>query len=147
MDIHLAHTQGFCAGVAVAIDAVELAIEKYGTPLYVRHHIVHNTAVIEDFESRGVIFIETLEEVPEGQSVIFSAHGTAPEVFKEAERRNLHIIDATCPLVTKVHRAALRYSRKNVQTILIGHRGHQELVGTAGYVKDELRHIVKQKRM
>ncbi len=143
MELHLAHTQGFCAGVAVAIDAVELAIEKYGIPLYVRHHIVHNTAVIEDFEARGVVFIETLSEVPEGQSVIFSAHGTAPDVFKEAKKKNLHIIDATCPLVTKVHRAALRYSKRNVQTVLIGHHGHQELVGTSGYIKDELRFIVE----
>ena len=111
-ELHLAHTQGFCAGVVNAIDIVELSIKKFGVPLYVRHAIVHNTSVIDDFEARGVIFIESLDDVPDQQVVVFSAHGTAPEVFKEAERRNLHIIDATCPLVTKVHRAALRYSRK-----------------------------------
>ncbi|MDA1353542.1 MAG: 4-hydroxy-3-methylbut-2-enyl diphosphate reductase [bacterium] len=141
--IHLAHTQGFCAGVSSAIEIVEIALEKYGTPLYVRHEIVHNTAIIADFKSRGVIFIEDLVDVPDTNTVVFSAHGTAPDVFEEAARRGLHIVDATCPLVTKVHRQAERYSRRDVHTILIGHRGHQELIGTSGYVEDGLRHIIE----
>jgi len=143
LEIHLAHTQGFCAGVSSAIEIVDIALEKYGTPLYVRHEIVHNTSVIEDFKGRGVVFIEDLVDVPDGQTVIFSAHGTAPDVFEAAKKRGLHIIDATCPLVTKVHRQAKRYSDRGVDTILIGHRGHQELVGTSGYVKESLRHIVE----
>lgn len=143
MEIHLAHTQGFCAGVASAIEVVERALEKFGTPLYVRHHIVHNTSVIEDFEERGVIFIEELKEVPEGQNVIFSAHGTAPGVYEEAKLRDITVIDATCPLVTKVHREAVRFSERDVQTILIGHRGHQELIGTSGYVNQNLLHVIE----
>ncbi|MFT5171751.1 MAG: 4-hydroxy-3-methylbut-2-enyl diphosphate reductase [Candidatus Marinamargulisbacteria bacterium] len=143
MEIHLAATQGFCAGVAMAIDVVDQALKLYGTPLYVRHHIVHNHSVITDFEEKGVIFIENLSEVPSGETIIFSAHGTAPEVYKEAEARNLKIIDATCPLVTKVHRHAMRFSKRNVQTVLIGHKGHQELVGTSGYVDSELLHVIE----
>ncbi len=142
-EIHLAHTQGFCAGVSSAIDTVNLALEKFGTPLYVRHEIVHNTSVIKDFEKRGVIFIDTLSEIPPGSHVIFSAHGVAPVVYEDAKEQNLHFIDATCPLVTKVHREALTFSKQGVQTILIGHRGHQELIGTSGYVNPELLHIVE----
>lgn len=142
--IHLAHTQGFCAGVSSAIEIVEIALKKYGIPLYVRHEIVHNTAIIEDFKSRGVIFIENLEDVPDNNTVVFSAHGTAPDVFEDAKIRGLHIVDATCPLVTKVHRQAERYSKRDVHTILIGHRGHQELIGTSGYVQDRLRHIIEE---
>ena len=144
LTIELAHTQGFCAGVAMSIDVVEQALQKYGAPLYVRHHIVHNTAVIEDFEKRGVVFVEELMDVPDGQPVIFSAHGVAPEVFEEAKSKNLHYIDATCPLVTKVHREATRYSTRRVQTVLIGHRGHQELIGTSGYVTDDLLFVVEE---
>ena len=143
MNIHLAHTQGFCAGVASAIEVVNRALEKYGTPLYVRHHIVHNTAVIDDFKSKGVVFIETLSEVPEGARVIFSAHGVAPSIYEEAKKRQLIYVDATCPLVTKVHREATKFSAQGVQTILIGHRGHQELLGTSGYVTPELLHVVE----
>lgn len=142
-EIHLAHTQGFCAGVSSAIDIVELCLQKYGTPLYVRHAIVHNTSIIKDFESRGVVFIEELKDVPDDQVVIFSAHGTAPDVFEKAKQRGLHIIDATCPLVTKVHRQARRYSQRSIPTILIGHRGHQELIGTSGYVDPELLYVVE----
>ena len=141
--IELAATQGFCAGVASAIEVVERALEKYGTPLYVRHHIVHNTFVIEEFEKRGVIFIEELSDVPSDQTVIFSAHGTAPEEYENAKKRNLKVIDATCPLVTKVHREAVRFSNKDIQTILIGHKGHQELIGTSGYVKQEFLHVIE----
>ena len=108
-ELHLAHTQGFCAGVVNAIDIVELSIQKFGVPLYVRHAIVHNTSVIKDFEGRGVIFIEDLSDVPNNQVVVFSAHGTAPDVYAKAKERNLTIVDATCPLVTKVHRQARRY--------------------------------------
>lgn len=143
MEIHLAHTQGFCAGVASAIEVVNRALEKYGTPLYVRHHIVHNTAVIRDFEEKGVTFIEELSEVPEGGRVIFSAHGVAPSIYDEAKTRNLIHVDATCPLVMKVHREATNFSKKDIQTVLIGHRGHQELVGTSGYVTPNLLHVVE----
>ncbi len=142
-DIYLAHTQGFCAGVSSAIEVVNRALEKYGPPLYVRHHIVHNTSVIADFEKKGVVFIEALAEVPDGGRVIFSAHGVAPEVYEEAKSRNLIYVDATCPLVTKVHREAIGFSKKNIQTVLIGHRGHQELIGTSGYVQNDLLHIVE----
>ena len=143
MEIHLAHTQGFCAGVASAIEVVNRALGKYGTPLYVRHHIVHNTAVIKDFEEQGVIFIEELTEVPEGGRVIFSAHGVSPSIYDEAKQRDLIYIDATCPLVTKVHREATNFTKKEVQTVLIGHRGHQELEGTSGYVNPDLLFVVE----
>lgn len=141
--IELASTQGFCAGVSNAIDTVELAIEKYGTPLYVRHHIVHNTRVIQDLEKRGVIFIEELKEVPDNTPVVFSAHGTAPNIFEEAKKRNIKVIDATCPLVTKVHKEALNYVKRGFHIILIGHKGHQELTGTAGYIPEKKRSIIE----
>lgn len=142
-ELHLAHTQGFCAGVVNAIDIVDLSIKKFGTPIYVRHAIVHNTSVIKDFESRGVVFIEDLSDVPNDQVVVFSAHGTAPNVYEEAKQRNLTIVDATCPLVTKVHRQARRYSDRGIHIILIGHRGHQELIGTSGYIDESLLHVVE----
>lgn len=132
--VYLAGTQGFCAGVASALEVVNLALKKYGTPLYVRHHIVHNTTVIHELEKLGVVFIEELDDVPENNTVIFSAHGTAPNEYKKAKYRGLTIIDATCPLVTKVHRQAVRFSEQGYQTILIGHKGHQEMIGTSGYV-------------
>lgn len=143
MEIHLAHTQGFCAGVSSAVEAVNRALQKYGAPLYVRHHIVHNTSVIADFEKQGVVFIEELSEVPDNGRVIFSAHGISPQVYEEAKTRGLVYIDATCPLVTKVHREATGFSKKDMQTVLIGHRGHQELIGTSGYVREGLLHIVE----
>ena len=142
-EIHLAATQGFCAGVASAIEVVELALKKFGSPLYVRHHIVHNTMVIMDLEAKGVVFIECLDEVPSGEVVIFSAHGTSPEQYGLAKQRGVRVIDATCPLVTKVHRAAMRFSERGVQTILIGHKGHQELIGTSGYVDQNLLFVVE----
>ncbi|RAP26575.1 4-hydroxy-3-methylbut-2-enyl diphosphate reductase [Candidatus Marinamargulisbacteria bacterium SCGC AG-333-B06] len=142
-EIHLAATQGFCAGVASAIEVVDRALHKYGHPLFVRHEIVHNTAVIEDFEKKGVVFIENLSDVPENQVVIFSAHGTAPEEYVKAKQRGLHIIDATCPLVSKIHRQAVRFSERGIQTVLIGHKGHQELIGTSGYVDQALLHIIE----
>ncbi len=142
-EIHLAHTQGFCAGVSSAIETVERALAKFGSPIYVRHEIVHNTAVISDFEKRGVVFIDDLTEIPEEATVIFSAHGVAPAVYEEAKERNLRYIDATCPLVTKVHREAIGFSKKDIQTILIGHKGHQELIGTSGYVNPELLYVIE----
>jgi 4-hydroxy-3-methylbut-2-enyl diphosphate reductase len=142
-ELHLAHTKGFCAGVVNAIDIVERCLKKYGTPLYVRHAIVHNTSVIRDFESRGVIFIEDIADVPADHVVVFSAHGTEPAVYKQAQERHIQVIDATCPLVTKVHRQALRYTARGVHVVLIGHRGHQELIGTAGHIRPELLHIVE----
>jgi 4-hydroxy-3-methylbut-2-enyl diphosphate reductase len=143
MEIYLAHTQGFCAGVASAIEIVDICIKRFGTPLYVRHEIVHNTAVIEDYRKKGVIFTDELEDIPTGATVVLSAHGVAPSIYSDAKARQLNLIDATCPLVTKVHREAVKFSEKNIPTVLIGHRGHQELIGTSGYVKPELLHIVE----
>jgi len=143
MEIYIAHTQGFCAGVASAIEVVERALAKYGTPLYVYHDIVHNTSVVNDFKNRGVIFVEDLADVPAGKRIIFSAHGIPPTVLQEAKQRDLKFIDATCPLVTKVHDEAIQFSKRQIQTILIGHKGHQEMVGTSGYVAPALLHIVE----
>ena len=145
-EIHVASTHGFIAGVASAIEVVDLALKKYGTPLYVRHEIVHNTTVINDFERKGVIFVEELNDVPSDSTVIFSAHGTAPEEYVKAKKRGLHIIDATCPLVSKIHREAVRFSERDIQTVLIGHRGHQELIGTSGYVNSSLLFIVEDEK-
>jgi len=143
MEIFLAKTQGFCAGVASAIDIVELALKNYGTPLYVYHDIVHNTSVVEDMKSRGVIFVENLKTVPYGSRIIFSAHGIPPGLIHEALERRLKYVDATCPLVTKVHKEAVKFSSQKVDTVLIGHLGHQELVGTSGYVDPQLLHIIE----
>ncbi len=143
MEIYLARTQGFCAGVASAVEIVERALQKYGAPLYVFHEIVHNTFVVADFRNRGVIFVDDLSEVPDNERVIFSAHGVSPSVLTEAKRKNLKFIDATCPLVTKVHREAITFSKKDYEIVLIGHKGHQELIGTSGYVAPHLLHIVE----
>lgn len=144
--LELASTQGFCAGVSNAIEIVELSLKKYKLPLYVRHHIVHNTTVIKDLEKRGVIFIESLRDVPPNNPVIFSAHGTDPEIYKEAKKKNIHIIDATCPLVTKVHRGATNYVEKGYHVILIGHKGHQELIGTSGYIPSKKRYVIETEK-
>lgn len=146
MEIFLARTQGFCAGVASAIDIVELALKTYGTPLYVYHDIVHNTSVVNDMKKRGVIFVENLKDVPAGSRIIFSAHGIPPELIPQARELRLKYVDATCPLVTKVHKEAIKYSTINIETVLIGHVGHQELIGTSGYVKPELLHIVENEK-
>ena len=143
MEIYLAKTQGFCAGVSFAIDIVEQALRKYGAPLYVYHEIVHNTYVVNDFRNRGVIFVENLNDVPQGRRVIFSAHGVPPSVIQTAKERKLKYVDATCPLVTKVHNEATKFSRLHQAIVLIGHKGHQELIGTAGYVDPELLYIVE----
>lgn len=146
MEIFLARAQGFCAGVASAVQIVDLALEKYGAPLYVYHDIVHNTYVVNDFKKRGVVFIEDIEEVPEGARIIFSAHGVPPDVIEKAKRRKLRFLDATCPLVTKVHNEAVKFSHKEYDTVLIGHKGHQELIGTSGYVYPELLYIVENEQ-
>jgi len=135
MEVILAQPRGFCAGVVRAIKIVERAIEIYGTPIYVLHEIVHNRHVVEDLKNQGAFFIEKLDEVPTGAVVIFSAHGVSPAVMKEAEKRKLHVIDATCPLVTKVHFQAQRYRREGFEVIIIGHPGHPEVEGTRGWVE------------
>ena len=143
MEIYLAKTQGFCAGVSFAIDIVDQALEKYGPPLYVYHEIVHNTYVVNEFRKKGVIFVEDVNEVPVGSRIIFSAHGVPPSVVEDTRDRQLRFVDATCPLVTKVHNEASKFSSKQYETVLIGHRGHQELKGTAGYVDPQYLHIVE----
>lgn len=134
MQVILAQPRGFCAGVIRAIEIVRRALDIYGPPVYVLHEIVHNRHVVEDLKSQGALFIEMLDEVPTGSVVIFSAHGVSPGVMKEAQKRRLHVIDATCPLVTKVHHQAQRYSRENFEVIIIGHPGHPEVEGTRGWV-------------
>jgi 4-hydroxy-3-methylbut-2-en-1-yl diphosphate reductase len=128
--------RGFCAGVVRAVDIVELALEAYGAPVYVHHEIVHNTYVVEQLRRRGAIFVETITEVPSGAVLVFSAHGVPPTVRQEATERSLRVIDATCPLVTKVHLEALKFAREKRTIILIGHRDHQEIVGTSGEAPD-----------
>lgn len=128
----LAAPRGYCAGVERAVDTVEHALERFGAPLYVRKEIVHNRHVVTTLEARGVVFVDETDDVSEGATVVFSAHGVAPDVREQAVRRNLLAIDATCPLVTKVHNEAKRYAREDYQILLIGHEGHEEVVGTAG---------------
>jgi 4-hydroxy-3-methylbut-2-enyl diphosphate reductase len=132
MKVLLSKPRGFCAGVVRAIQIVESALDKYGPPIYVKHEIVHNRRVIDDLRKKGAIFIEDLAEAPEGSRLIYSAHGVAPSVREAANQRRLITIDATCGLVTKVHSAAKRYAEKGYQIILIGHRDHVEIIGTAG---------------
>jgi 4-hydroxy-3-methylbut-2-en-1-yl diphosphate reductase len=128
----LAKPRGYCAGVDRAVQAVEIALTRFGAPVYVRKQIVHNTHVVRDLEQRGAVFVEETEEVPEGSVVVFSAHGIAPEVREEAARRGLTAIDATCPLVTKVHNEAKRFAAGDYDILLIGHEGHEEVIGTTG---------------
>jgi 4-hydroxy-3-methylbut-2-enyl diphosphate reductase len=128
----LAKPRGYCAGVDRAVQTVEKALERFGAPVYVRKQIVHNTHVVRTLEKRGAIFVEETDEVPEGAVVVFSAHGVAPEVHKEAKDRSLRAIDATCPLVTKVHSEARRFASQGYEILLIGHEGHEEVVGTTG---------------
>jgi 4-hydroxy-3-methylbut-2-en-1-yl diphosphate reductase len=129
--------RGFCAGVVRAVDIVELAVEAYGPPVYVHHEIVHNRYVVEQLRRRGAIFVESVEDVPVGAVLIFSAHGVPPTVRDEARLRKLRVIDATCPLVTKVHLEALRFAREGRTIILIGHKDHQEIVGTSGEAPEQ----------
>ncbi len=132
MEIRLANPRGFCAGVDRAIDIVNRALEVFGPPIHVRHEVVHNRYVVEDLRQRGAVFVEELHEVPDDAIVIFSAHGVSKAVQEEAERRQLQVFDATCPLVTKVHMEVIRYAREGRESILIGHAGHPEVEGTMG---------------
>jgi 4-hydroxy-3-methylbut-2-enyl diphosphate reductase len=132
MDIFLANPRGFCAGVDRAIDVVEHALQALKPPIYVRHEVVHNRYVVDDLASKGAVFVDELHEVPDGATVIFSAHGVSKEVRREGERRGLTVFDATCPLVTKVHVEVARYQRESSECILIGHAGHPEVEGTLG---------------
>ena len=137
MRIILANPRGFCAGVQMAIDVVDQVLDVFeGETIYVYHDIVHNTHVVDRFKSRGVVFVEDVAEIPEGSIVVFSAHGISPAVRRQAEARGLTAIDATCPLVTKVHSDAIRYSRKGYQILLVGHKNHQEVIGTKGEAPD-----------
>ncbi|MEU2718563.1 4-hydroxy-3-methylbut-2-enyl diphosphate reductase [Streptomyces sp. NPDC007205] len=129
----LAAPRGFCAGVIRAIQTVEAALERYGPPVYVRHEIVHNKHVVRTLEKKGVVFVEEAAQVPEGAAVIFSAHGVAPAVHEEAARQNLTTIDATCPLVTKVHKEAVRFAQQDYDILLVGHQGHEEVTATLGH--------------
>ncbi len=132
MKVLLANPRGFCAGVDRAIEIVERAIKMFGAPIYVRHEVVHNRYVVNDLNQKGAIFVDQLDQVPDDSTVIFSAHGVSRAVQNEAKRRGLKVFDATCPLVTKVHMEVSRYSRKGIETILIGHKGHPEVEGTMG---------------
>ena len=132
MDVRLANPRGFCAGVDRAIDIVNRALEVFGSPIYVRHEVVHNKFVVDDLRDRGAIFVDELHEVPDDNIVIFSAHGVSQAVRQEANDRGLKVFDATCPLVTKVHMEVARYSREGRECVLIGHEGHPEVEGTMG---------------
>ncbi|MFD3439186.1 MULTISPECIES: 4-hydroxy-3-methylbut-2-enyl diphosphate reductase [unclassified Streptomyces] len=134
----LAAPRGYCAGVDRAVIAVEKALEQYGSPIYVRHEIVHNKYVVQTLEKKGAIFVEETAEVPEGSIVMFSAHGVAPVVHDEAAERKLATIDATCPLVTKVHKEAVRFANDDYDILLIGHDGHEEVIGTSGEAPDHI---------
>jgi 4-hydroxy-3-methylbut-2-enyl diphosphate reductase len=140
-EIVLAGPRGFCAGVERAIDIVEQALEVCGPPVYVRREIVHNGYVVDKLRAKGAIFVDELDEVPDAATVIFSAHGVAPAVREEAQRRRLRVIDATCPLVTKVHLEAIRYAREGYSIVLIGHEDHDEVIGTLGEAPDRIRVI------
>ena len=141
MEVILCSPRGFCAGVVRAIQVVEECLERFGPPIYVKHQIVHNPYVVEDLERKGAVTVETVEEIPPGSRVVFSAHGSPPEDFEQARERGLQVIDAVCPLVTRVHNEARKYHREGRRVILVGHEGHQEVKGTMGqapmYLVDE----------
>lgn len=134
MDIFLSQPRGFCAGVTRAIEIVELALQRFGAPVYVYHEIVHNQHVVNDLRDKGAVFVNALDEIPAGAITVFSAHGVSKAVVDEAQQRHLEAIDATCPLVTKVHSQAQRFARQGYQLLMIGHAGHEEVVGTMGSV-------------
>ena len=138
MRILLAEPRGFCAGVTRAVQSLDHAVKQFGTPIYVYHEIVHNTWIVEDFRRKGVVFVDTLDDVPHGSRLMFSAHGVSPEIRKIAAQRSLETIDATCPLVEKVHQSAVEYARKGYKIILIGHRNHDEVVGVVGEVPESI---------
>jgi len=135
----LAAPRGYCAGVDRAVTTVELALERFGAPIYVRKQIVHNRHVVEDLQARGAVFVDELDAVPDGATVIFSAHGVAPSVHADAAARGLHTIDATCPLVTRVHNEAKKFAAQGVEIVLIGHAGHEEVEGTTGEAPESIR--------
>ena len=135
MEVILSAPRGFCAGVVRAIEVVEICLERYGAPVYVKHQIVHNPYVVTELERKGAITVESVEEIPPGSIVVFSAHGSAPEDFEQAKNRNLRVIDAVCPLVTRVHNEAKKYHREGKKVLLVGHKGHQEVIGTMGQVE------------
>src|SRR6202158_201583 len=139
MKIILANPRGFCAGVNMAIDSLEKALELYGTPLYVYHEIVHNRHVVDRFRRRGVIFVDGIDDIPHGANVLYSAHGVAPAIRSASLQRRLNAIDATCPLVTKVHLEAVRFAREGYTILLIGHEGHDEVLGTLGEAPKNIR--------
>ncbi|MBX7106440.1 MAG: 4-hydroxy-3-methylbut-2-enyl diphosphate reductase [Gemmataceae bacterium] len=138
MKILLANPRGFCAGVNMAIESLDRALELFGTPIYAYHEIVHNRPVVERFRARGVVFVDDIAEVPEGGTVLYSAHGVSPVIREQSVRRRLRAIDATCPLVTKVHLEAVRFAAEGYRIILIGHEGHEEIVGTMGEAPDSI---------
>ena len=141
LNVILANPRGFCAGVVRAIDIVNRSLEKYGPPIYVRHEIVHNKYVVESLRKKGARFVNELDEVPEGAITIFSAHGVAKKVFGQAELLGLDVVDATCPLVEKVHEEGRKYYENGMEVVLIGHKNHPEVVGTMGQVPGEVRLI------
>ena len=143
MKILLANPRGFCAGVDRAIDIVERALGMFGAPIYVRHEVVHNRFVVDDLKDKGAIFVEELHEVPDGSTVIFSAHGVSKAVQAEAAGRDLKVFDATCPLVTKVHMEVMRYRKRGTEVVLIGHQGHPEVEGTMGQA-DSGMHLIEE---
>ena len=132
MKILLANPRGFCAGVNMAIECLDEAIRRFGTSIYVYHEIVHNRYVVDRFTQQGVTFVDSIEEVPEGSILLYSAHGVSPEIRRQSRERKLHTIDATCPLVTKVHLEAIKYAKEGYNIVLIGHEGHDEVIGTMG---------------
>ena len=136
--IILANPRGFCAGVNMAIDALDTALARFGAPLYVYHEIVHNRPIVDRFRAKGVVFVDAIDEVPDGGTVMFSAHGVAPEIRRQSAARSLRAIDATCPLVTKVHTEAVRYARDGYTIIYIGHEGHDEVIGTMGEAPEHI---------
>jgi len=136
--LELVAPRGYCAGVDRAIETVEKALDELGAPIYVRGEIVHNQHVVRTLAERGAIFVERVEEVPEGETIILSAHGSAPEVYSQCENQNLRVIDATCPLVSKVHAEVRRYAREKATVFLVGHAGHDEVIGTMGEAPDRV---------
>jgi len=138
MKIILAAPRGFCAGVNMAVESLDMAVKAFGMPIYVYHEIVHNKYVVESFRNRGVVFVNDLKDVPEGSVLLFSAHGVSPEVRRIARQRRLNAIDATCPLVTKVHLEAIRFAKQGYTVLLIGHEGHDEVVGTMGEAPESM---------
>jgi 4-hydroxy-3-methylbut-2-enyl diphosphate reductase len=141
MKVLLAQPRGFCAGVVRAVDIVELALKKFGPPVYVRHEIVHNKRVVEDLRAKGAVFVDEIANIPAGAVTVFSAHGVSRAVVKDAEGRNLDILDATCPLVSKVHTQGQRYSKAGAEVVLIGHAGHIEVEGTLGQIDGKV-HLI-----